>query len=310
MMWTSATSWLGRVVMVTGASGFLGGAVARLLLELGAEVHGTGCCRLPPEGVIAHRMRLPDDVDAVIRAVRPAVIFHLACPVDLRRDHTLYERLREGVLDGSAAVAAAALGVGARLVQVGTCEEYGASEAPFSESMPAAPVSPYSALKAAATDWVLMLHRTSGLEAGVVRPFRGYGPGDTASVIASAAAAGLRQAPFEMTDGANIREWNHVDALAEGIVAAGVHPGAVGRVVNIGGGPRASVRKVVERIYALAGADPSLVRVGALPRRAGEVDRFWGDHRLAASLWGAIEQPSLDEGLRDALDWLASEGEL
>lgn len=309
MTWTSATSWLGRVVLVTGASGFLGGAVARLLLELGAQVHGTGCCRLPPEGVIAHRMRLPDDVSPVLRAVKPEVVFHLASPVDLRRDPALYDRLREGVLDGAAAVAAEALATGARLVQVGTCEEYGAAEAPFHEALPPAPVSPYSALKAAATDWVLMLHRVAGLKAGVVRPFRGYGPGDVSSVIAQAAAAALKGAPFEMTDGAMIREWNHVDALAEGVVAAGAHPGAVGRVVNIGGGPRASVREVVERIFSLAGADPSLVRVGALPRRGGEMDRFWGDHTLASSLWGSIAQPSLDEGLADVLDWIASEGD-
>ena len=310
MQWTSATNWLGRTVMVTGASGFLGGAVARLLLELGAQVHGTGCCRLPGEGVIAHRMRLPDEVEPVFAAVKPEVIFHLASPVDLARDPALYTRLREGVLDGSAAVAAMALRLGARLVQVGTCEEYGAAEAPFSETLAPAPVSPYSALKAAATDWALMLHRTVGLKVGVVRPFRGYGPGDQSSVISAAARAALLKRPFEMTDGAMVREWNHVDALAEGIVAAGAHPDAVGRVVNIGGGPRVSVIDVVRRVFRLAGADEELIRVGALPRRSGEIERFWGDHSLARSLWGEITQPELDEGLSDTLDWLASEADL
>ena len=51
--WTTPHEWLGRRVLVTGASGFLGTAVSRLLLEAGAEVHGTGNRHLPPEEVVA-----------------------------------------------------------------------------------------------------------------------------------------------------------------------------------------------------------------------------------------------------------------
>lgn len=307
MRWTSATSWLGRVVMVTGASGFLGGAVARLLLELGASVHGTGCCRLPIDGVIAHRMRLPDEVDAVMGAVRPSVIFHLASPTDLRDEPALYDRLREGVLDGTAAVASAALRLGARLVHVGAAVEYGGSDAALLERAPAAPRTPYAALKAAASDWVLMLHRSAGLNAGVVRPFSAYGPGDARGPVGLAAAAALQGQPTEVLDGARLVEWNHVDALAEAIVAAGAHPDAVGRVVNLGGGPRAPLREVVERVYALAGADLALVRAAG---GAPSPDALIGDHGLARSLWGEIPQPDLEDGLTDTLDWLAAEADL
>lgn len=307
MEWTSATRWLGTRALVTGASGFLGGAVARLLLELGAEVHGTGRGRLPPEGVIAHPMNLPDDAPAVIAALRPQVVFHLASPVDLRRDPELYERLRPGILDGTVAVAQACLATRARLVQVGTCEEYGTIAAPFRETDALMPVSPYSALKAAATAWVIAATRSAGLQATVVRPFRGYGPGDRSSVIASASRAALSSAPFPMTDGAQSREWNHVDALAEGIVAAGAHPGALGRVLNLGGGERRSVAEVVALVFRLAGADPALIQMGALPRRAGEIEALYGDHAAARALWGEIAQPSLEEGLEDALDWMVTE---
>lgn len=308
MEWASATRWLGRRVLVTGASGFLGGAVARLLLELGAEVHGTGSRRLPPDGVVAHPMRLPDEAGAVLRAIRPEVVFHLACPVDLRREPALYDRLREGILDGTAAVASAAMAMGARLVHVGTCDEYGAIEVPYREIDAGLPVSPYAALKAAASAWVLGLSRYAGLEATVIRPFRGYGPGDLSSLVALAGTAALRGEPFAMTDGAQIREWNAVHALAEGIVAAGAHPDAPGRVINVGGGERASVLTVVQTIFRIAGADPALIQIGALPRRLAEVERLYGDHGLARSLWGEIEQPSLEEGLADTLDWLATEG--
>jgi len=148
-----------------------------------------------------------------------------------------------------------------------------------------------------------MLTRTTDLEAVVVRPFRAYGPGDTQSVVAAACRAALTGAPFPMTDGAQVREWNHVDAIAAGILAAGAHPDAAGRVLNLGGGERRSVRGLVEAVYRLAGADPALVQPGALPRRAGEVERFWGDHTAAEALWGPLPHTSLDDGLADTLAW-------
>lgn len=289
---------------MTGAAGFLGRAVCDILQEAGAEVYGTWRHRPTPAHIPGEPALLPDAADDLVRRMQPEVVFHLACPVKLARTPSLYNPLRVGILDASVAIARACSTHGARLVHVGTCEEYGDGVAPFAESQATRPVSPYSALKAAATAWVEMEGRISALEATVVRPFRCYGAGDTRSVIALAALAALEDRAFPMTDGAQVREWNTADAVATGIVAAGAHPEAVGRVLNLGGGERRSVRGVVERVFALVGADPARVEVGALPRRGGEVERFWGDHTQAEALWGPLPNPPLDEGLAEAIAWL------
>lgn len=299
---------------MTGAAGFIGSAVCAVLQEAGAEVYGTWRTRPLPVGVPGEPVVLPYGADELIARVQPEVVFHLASPVVLRRDPALYDRLRSGILDATQSVAQACLAHGARLVHVGTCEEYGAGDAPFVESQATRPVSPYSALKAAATAWVDMLGRVAGLEATVVRPFRCYGAGDTQSVVAAAAEAALLHRRFPMTDGAQVREWNDVAAVARGIVASGAHPGAIGRVINLGGGPQASVRQVVEMIFRLADADGALVEPGALPRRGGEIERFWGDHGLSDALFGPLAQGTLEDGLADVLAWhrarLQAEGHL
>ena len=274
-----------------------------MLQEAGAEVYGTWRTRPLPDGIPGEPILLPEGAGELIARVHPEVVFHLASPVVLRRDPSLYGRLRSGILDSTQAIAQACLEQGIRLVHVGTCEEYGSGEAPFVESQATRPVSPYSALKAAATAWVEMLGRVSDLQATVVRPFRCYGPGDTTSVIAQAAEAALLDRDFPMTDGSQVREWNDVHAVARGIVACGAHPGAVGQVLNLGGGTRCSVRELVEMVFRLADASPDRVQAGALPRRGGEVDRFWGDHHASEALFGPLEQPSLEDGLRDVLAW-------
>ena len=290
----------GEVVLVTGAGGFLGRHLCRLLHERGAVVHGTVRNSSPPPDVDAQRVELSDAsaVADCFDTVRPSMVFHLAAPVDLDRDPAMFDRLRPGILDATHNVAQACLTHRARLVAAGTCEEYGVQVAPFSESMEPRPVSAYSCLKLAATQWLSTLHRVADLQATVVRPFLTYGPGQApARLIPSAVAAAIAKRPFDITDGRQTREVNFVDDVVRGILAAAA-PHAVGEVINIGGGPELSVRRLATLIFELAEADPGLVRVGTLPRRGGEVARFYGDHRLAASLLGHRPRVSLEQGLR------------
>jgi len=305
VQWTTAHTWLGRRVLVTGGSGFLGSAVCHVLLAAGAEVHATGLRRLPPPETIAHPLHLPTDARELVTAVKPEVVLHLAAPVDLRRELDRFASLRPAILDGTIAIAEGCLAVGARMLAVGTCEELAGNPVPFSPSVAPAPTSPYSALKAAATAALHVFSASHGLPLTVVRPFRCYGPAERAGLVPSACAAALDQVPFPTSDGAQIREWNHVDAVAHGLVALAAHPDALGRTLNLGGGPRASVAEVVELIFRLAGAPPTLIARGALPRRPGEVDAFWGDHTATDTLIGPLSQPSLEDGLRDLLAVLA-----
>ncbi|MFH1468405.1 MAG: NAD(P)-dependent oxidoreductase [Pseudomonadota bacterium] len=290
----------GQRVLVTGAGGFLGGVLCRRLVEAGAEVHGVMRTRPVPAGALPHRAELsePNDVARCFAAARPALVFHLAAPVDLSRDPAAFLRLRAGILDATHHVAHACLHHGARLVAAGTCEEYGAAEAPFSEDTPAKPVSAYSALKLAATVWLLTLHRTAGLPVTVVRPFLTFGPGQApARLVPAAIAAALAGRPLPMTDGRQTRELNHVDDMVEALLAASA-PAAVGQLLNLGGGPEIAIRDLAALIFRLAGADPGSIELGALPRRAGEVTRFCGDHTRARALLGIAPRVSLEEGLR------------
>ena len=297
MHWISTNFWSGRRVLVTGASGFIGAWVVDHLSHVGAEVHAVGHTRLPNTGHVRSVTALPGDAAALVSRTKADTIFHLAAPIILEDDASAESELSIGVVDATTALIAAVDQTPARLVCVGTCAEYGGAPAPYTEDSTPEPRSAYGRAKLAATAAALSAGHT------VVRPFRALGPGDTRSVVAAAAQAACSGQPFAMTTGTQVREWNHVSAIAKGIIAAGAHDGAAGQVINLGGGASESVRAVVEQVFAHAGADPSSILIGARDQRPGEVPLLAGHHGRAAALWGTITQPSLSETLAESVHW-------
>jgi UDP-glucose 4-epimerase len=304
VQWVSADQWRGRRVLVTGASGFIGAVVSRLLLSAEAEVHGSGHTRDPRREINGHRAQLPQDTERLFEEVRPEVVFHLASPIMLGADPTLLDTMRTGIVEASTRIAKACADHGARLVHVGTCAEYGECDAPYGELDTCKPKDPYAILKLEASQAVLK--RAPHQPITVVRPFRTIGPGDNRGVVTAACRSALSNKPFPMTDGRQIREWNHVEAVSKGIICAGAHPDAIGQIINIGGGEKQSVFDVVRTIYELAGANPAHILTGSLERRVHEVDHFWGDHSVSESLWGPLTQPDLHDTLASCLQWCSA----
>jgi len=291
--------WQRRRVLITGASGFVGTWLCRLLKAAGAQVHGLGMTRDPTEASIRHRGALLDCADTLLKAVNPDTVFHLASPIYLGEDPAQLAQLRSGIIDSTAALVRACPPTVRRFVHIGSCAEYGDAPSPHRENTAVQSNNTYGKLKAEATQMVL----AAPFNATVLRPFRAIGPGDTQSVLAAAATAALTGQPFPMTQGNQVREWNHIACIATAIMAAGSHPEAQGEVINIGGGESRSVIDLVRGVFGAAQADSSLIDRGARPQRKHEVSHLVGDHTKAQALWGHLPQPSLDDTIDEAVQW-------
>jgi dTDP-4-dehydrorhamnose reductase len=156
-------------LLVTGASGYLGGELCRAAAARGLEVTGT-FLSTPPAAVPwrAERLdvRAPDGVAALVRESRPDWVVHAA----YRQDGP---GARETIVAGSRAVAAASAAVGARLVHVSSDMVFdGEGAGAYREEDEPAPVLPYGAWKLAAEGAVAdaypgaLLVRTSLLYGG------------------------------------------------------------------------------------------------------------------------------------------------
>lgn len=135
---------MGPSLLVTGGSGFLGGAVV-------ARAAGWACSstyvshepRGAPAGAYRMDLRDPDAVRRVIEGTRPSVIIHTAIP----RHEAEFDDV---IVHGSESIAVQAGAVGARLVHVSTDMVFDGEHAPYDEDAIPAPVTPYGRAKAEA----------------------------------------------------------------------------------------------------------------------------------------------------------------
>jgi len=179
-------------VLITGASGFAGGHLARACAAAGDEVIGISRRGASPAG--AGRpvdLRVSADVRSAVRESTPHVVYHLAALSSVGRswedpggtvqanttsDTNLLEAVRHEA-------------PGARLVWVSSCEVYGsASSLPAREDAPLLPASPYAVSKAAGEQLAGVYGQAYGLDVIRVRPFNHAGPGQLPIFILSSLA--------------------------------------------------------------------------------------------------------------------------
>jgi dTDP-glucose 4,6-dehydratase len=193
-------------------------------------------------------------------------------------------------------------GVG-RFLHVSTDEVYGSiSEGSWPETHPLAPNSPYSASKAGSDLMARSYHRTHGMDVVITRCSNNYGPFQFPEKVIPLFVTNLvdgKNVPL-YGEGANVRDWLHVDDHCRGIalVLAG---GRAGEVYNIGGGTELSNRELTEKLLAACGADWS--RVEHVTDRLGHDLRYSVDISKIADELGYQPQVPFEQGLTDTVHW-------
>ena len=303
-------------IVVTGGAGFIGSAFVRRLLREHDDVEVVNLDKLTYAGNLENLREVETDArytfvrgdicdagvvrsalagaDAVVNfAAETHVDRSISDPQDfIRTDvlgtHTLLEAVRD-------------LGV-ARYLQVSTDEVYGSiDEGSFTEDSPLDPSSPYSASKAGADLLVLAAHRTYGAPVVITRSSNNYGPFQyPEKVIPLFVTNALDDHPLPLYgDGANVRDWLHVDDNCAAIELV-LREGETGSVYNVGGGNEVANIDLTRRILAELGKDESLITPVA--DRPGHDRRYSVDcARLRALGWRP--EVAFDDGLAATVAW-------
>jgi nucleoside-diphosphate-sugar epimerase len=271
--------------MVTGASGFTGGHLARALRARGQRVRAL--VRGPAEALERDGIELCRgdlrDRDAVLRAAQGcAVIYHIAAIYrEARHGDEVYRAVN---VEGTRNVLDAAQRAGVeRVVHCSTVGVHGdVTRIPASENAPFAPGDVYQASKLEG-ELVAQERFAAGLPGVVFRPLGIYGPGDLRFLKLFKT---LYRRSFRMIgSGKVLYQMTFIDDLVQGILLCGEHPAALGQTYILGGPRHTTVEELVAQIAQVMGRRPPRGRIPLAPVWAAAGVCEW------ACKWIGVEPP-------------------
>jgi UDP-glucose 4-epimerase len=316
------------VILVTGAAGFVGGALSARLARHGRVRAATHAAALPwahPRLSVMHGKTLSPAEDWSDALAGISTVIHCAARVHAMREAgdalALHRRVNT---EGTLHLARQAVAAGVRrFVFLSSIKVNGESTPPgrpFEADDAVSPCGPYGIAKMEAEQGLRELARGHGLEVVVVRSPLVYGPGVKANFLAlmRALARGW-PLPFGAVT-RNRRSLVALDNLVDLLARCAEHPAAAQRTFLVSDGEDLSTAALLRRLGAALGRPARLVPVpaGWLDATAAVLGRSEPMRRLCGSLQvdmrptqealGWTPPIGVDEGLRRAADWWNSGG--
>ena len=289
------------LVLVTGASGFVGAACMKALRSFaGLNIIGLGRRKpLQAKNWVECDLlaSLPTEVFA---RLRPSYLLHTAWYTE-PRDY-LINPINHAWLTASLDLldSFAAFG-GKRAVFVGTMAEYGLAQGIMSEISTAyKPSSLYACAKCTLREQAQEKARQHGFSFAWARLFHPFGPGEHINrLVPSICSHLLKGRPVTLSSGYNRRDFMPVRETGRALAALLMSP--VQGIVNIGTGKGHSVKWIARRIADRLGVQDHLLGFDALLARAGESPCLVADPMRLEREVGYQSIQGIDDGINESL---------
>ena len=297
-------------ILLTGARGFIGSHVARLLVREGHDVYGVirNGTRRPPTteplpGLLEVEVDLNDGaaVHEAVEAIRPECAIHLAWYAVPGKYWTAPENLNCVAMSLSLARALAESSC-RRLVAAGSCAEYDWTHEILSEeATPTRPRTLYGVCKNAVRSTLEAYCADAAMEFAWARFFYLYGPGEPKQrLVPATILALLGGKTAECSPGEQMRDFLHVEDAAAAVRAVALS--RVSGPINIGSGEPVRVRTLVETIAEILKC-PAKVAFGTVPTVCGEPWKLVAEVRKLKTQTAWSPRFTLREGLENTVGW-------
>jgi|WetSurMetagenome_2_1015567.scaffolds.fasta_scaffold38721_3 nucleoside-diphosphate-sugar epimerase len=294
-----------KKIILTGATGFIGWHSLPFLLSRGYEVHAVTSRHIPLDNssIQWHTLDLlnPDQVGALVRAVQPTHILHLAWYTVPGRYWTSPENLK-WVKQGEHLAGEFKQCGGKRIVTAGTCAEYDWSFGYCSEEVtPIKPVTLYGEAKDSLHMRMDEIFKDSAISSAWGRLFFPFGPGEHPSKLVSSVVSALLQGnPALVTEGRQVRDYLYIEDVAEAFVQ--LLDSTVTGPVNIGSGTPVSIREIIELIGEKTG-HRNLIHYGGKSDIGSETPTIVADNRRLLHEVGWRQKHDMGSGIDKTISW-------
>jgi len=317
-MKTLASFYRGKRVLITGGLGFIGSNLARVLVRHGARV--TLIDSLIPEygGNRRNLAGIEGDVTVNVSDVRD----HHSLPIFVRDQDVLFNLAGQTSHMDSMTDPATDLEIncraqlsileacrkhnpGIRIVFASTRQIYGRPDyLPVDEQHPLRPVDVNGVNKLAGEQYHLLYSQVHGIRSTVLRLTNTIGPrmrikDARQTFVGVWLKAVCEGRPFEVWGGEQLRDFTYVDDAVEAFLVAAAREEATGKIFNIGGVERISLRQLAEALVEIAGDKASfVVREFPAERKKIDIGDYYSDGSLIAQLLGWKPRTPIRTALR------------
>jgi nucleoside-diphosphate-sugar epimerase len=303
----------GSRVLVSGAAGFIGRWVARLLSQKGANLTAVVRDRdafsdiaaqwsIEADIVVVDLLN-PEEVDRAIDEVSPDIVFNLAgYGVDRsERDLAVMSRMNHALVGQLAQRLSRAQSHswrGRRLVHAGSALELGLVDGVVREDTTPMPHTEYGSTKLAGSLQLQAVCAETNLDAVTARAFTVFGAGEHRSRLLPTLQRSARDgSAVRLSTGLQRRDFSYVEDVAAGLLRLGISNGVPGEIVNLASGSLTTVREFAERAAHVLGIPPVRLEFGAEPVRADEMRITGVNIQRLVELTGWAPEADLDVAL-------------
>ena len=314
-----------KVMLVTGADGFIGSHLTEMLLEEGYKVRALSQYNSfnnwgwleginhPNLEVVTGDVRDPHYCKHISRDVD--TIFHLAALIAIPYSYIAPDSYVDTNVKGTLNICQAAKENGVRRVLVtSTSEVYGTARyVPINEEHPKQPQSPYSATKIGADAMAMSFYNAFELPVVIVRPFNTYGPRQSARAIIPTIITQIANGATEIKLGdlTPTRDFNFVKDTCRGFIQLADCDEAIGQEVNVCSNYEISMRDTLNLIADIMGKEVNFIEDSQRLRpKNSEVFRLWGDNSKIKGLTGFEPEYDIRRGLEETIKWFTCEDNL
>ncbi len=304
-------------VLVTGGTGFIGSNLVGRLLQNDHDVFV-----LTRQGTLDEKFRLWKYFDRItllegdqrnyediahLREFSFDVVFNLAA---YNRVGESFQRITE-VFEINAIGAsnlARTLEGTTSLIHISSSEVYGdTSELPIGETTPCNPTSPYAMSKLSGEIAVKNVCEMRNIRYCIVRPFNSYGPMQSVrAVIPELILCGLKEEPFRIRQGTQIRDFVYVDDLINGLVRLmdlfnnGRH---FTGPINFATGKGINILDLANLIKTLMKSNVRII-IGGKEPRLRDISKLIGSYSLAEKTLEWEPRTQLESGIAKTIKWM------
>jgi polyisoprenyl-phosphate glycosyltransferase len=305
-------------ILVTGASGFVGANLFKLIAAERADVFAVVLSEknwrladVGDEQVIGCDLNDPAALRNVVDKVGPQTVFDCVAygAYPFESDPVLiHETNYQSVVTLTTLLAQRPFSA---FIHAGSSSEYGQNSAAPAEDSVCEPNSHYAASKLAATTYLRYLGKHRGFPCATLRLYSVYGPlEDTSRLVPTLLREALHGRFPPLVDPRTSRDFVHVDDVCAAFVMAAVqmHPHLYGEIFNIGSGAKTTIADLAElarRVFSV----PEEPRFGTMEGRAWDLPDWYADPGKARDVLGWHATIGLEAGLRSTAPWVAALGD-